>query len=155
MPRSGFRLSDFLASESVQLSLAATNKDDALAELISLLPINATNKRISLEILRQREAVGSTGIGSGVAIPHCRSATFSKLMVAFARSPKGIAFQSVDKKRVRLFFLIVSPPIEITNLYHTVLAAIVNLMREEHSRKRLLAAESASEVRTILADSVK
>lgn len=153
-PRPGVRLSTFLALESVKLNLAAGSKDEALEELISLLPIKQPAQRSALELLRQREAVGSTGIGMGVAIPHCRSATFGRLMVAFARSDKGLMFQSVDRRKVRLLFLIVSPPVEITGLYHPVLAAIVNLTKEEHNRKRLLEAESAAEVRTIFAETV-
>jgi PTS system nitrogen regulatory IIA component len=153
-PRPGARLSTFLAPESVKLDLAAGSKDEALEELIALLPIKDPAQRIALELLRQREAVGSTGIGMGVAIPHCRSATFARLMVAFARSEKGVMYQSVDRKKVRLFFLIVSPPVEITSLYHPVLAAIVNLTKEDHNRKRLLEAESAAEVRTIFSETI-
>jgi mannitol/fructose-specific phosphotransferase system IIA component (Ntr-type) len=90
----GVRLTDFLPPSAIQLELTATDKDEALEELISLLPINETDRRISLATLRQRETVGSTGVGMGVAIPHCRSTTFSKLTVAFGRSTKGIAFQA-------------------------------------------------------------
>lgn len=154
LQRSGQKLADFLAADAVELSMKATTKDEALAELISLLPITQTDRNITLATLGQREAIGSTGVGMGVAIPHCRSTTFAKLMIAFGRSPKGIAYQAVDKKKVRLFFLVVSPPIELTNFYHPVLAAIVNLTKEDHNRKRLLEAESLAEVRTILSEAV-
>ncbi|MFN0152041.1 MAG: PTS sugar transporter subunit IIA [bacterium] len=154
LQHTGVRLSDFLAADSVELSMKATTKEEALAELILLLPISQTDRNITLATLGQRESIGSTGVGMGVAIPHCRSTTFSKLMVAFGRSPKGVAYQAVDKKKVRLFFLVVSPPIELTNFYHPVLAAIVNLTKEDHNRNRLLEAESAAEVRTILSGAV-
>jgi mannitol/fructose-specific phosphotransferase system IIA component (Ntr-type) len=154
LARTGVRLADFLAPQAVHLEMAATTKDEALEELLSLIPLKDVDRRITLETLRQREAIGSTGVGMGVAIPHCRSSTFSKLLVAFGRSSKGVAYQSVDKKKVRLFFLVVSPPVELTNFYHPVLAAIVNLTKEEHNRKRLLDAESAAEVKTILTEAV-
>ena len=154
LARSGVRLADFLSPEAVQLEMAAATKEEALEELLALIPLKDVDRRITLETLRQREAIGSTGIGVGVAIPHCRSSTFSKLLVAFGRSSKGVVYQAVDKKKVRLLFLVVSPPVELTNFYHPVLAAIVNLTKEEHNRKRLLDAESAAEVRTILAEAV-
>ncbi len=144
------RLAEFLSPHSVSLSLKATEKPEILEELVSLLPLSDVDRRIALGILGQREAVGSTGIGMGVAIPHCRSAIFANLQIAFARSPRGIAYQAIDRKRVQLFFLVVSPPIEVTNQYHAVLAAIVNVTKDAHNRKRLLEAESAVEVRSIL-----
>jgi mannitol/fructose-specific phosphotransferase system IIA component (Ntr-type) len=153
LARTGVRLADFLSPQAVQLEMAAVTKDEALEELLALIPLKDVDRRITLETLRQREAIGSTGIGVGVAIPHCRSSTFSKLLVAFGRS-KGVAYQAVDKKKVRLFFLVVSPPVELTNFYHPVLAAIVNLTKEDRNRKRLLEAESAAEVKTILAEAV-
>ena len=154
LTRTGVRLADFLSPQAVHLEMAATTKDEALEELLALIPLKDVDRRITLETLRQREALGSTGVGMSVAIPHCRSSTFSKLLVAFGRSSKGVAYQSVDKKKVRLFFLVVSPPVELTNFYHPVLAAIVNLTKEEHNRKRLLDAESVAEVRTILMEAV-
>src|SRR5262245_50706988 len=147
---SSIRLPDFLSPRSVSLDLQASDKAQVLEELVSILPIGEPDRRITLNILGEREAVGSTGIGMGIAIPHCRSTIFAKLMLAFGRSSKGIPFQSVDRKRAQLFFLVVSPPVELANQYHAVLAAIVNIGKDAHSRKRLLEAESAAEVRVIL-----
>lgn len=153
-PAGDVRLIDFLSLESIGLALKATEKDAAFEELVVLLPLRAADRRVALEVLRQREAVGSTGIGLGVAIPHGRSTVFGRLMIAFGRSATGISCQAVDRKKVHLFFLIVSPPIEVTNLYHQVLASIVNATKDDHYRKRLLAAESAVEVRSILREAV-
>jgi len=149
---SSVRLIDFISAESIGLSLAATEKDHLFEEMIELLPLRQSERRLALEVLRQREAVGSTGIGMGIAIPHCRSTIFGRPMLAFGRSAKGITFQAVDRKKVHLVFLIVSPPVEVTNVYHRVLAAIVNATKEEHYRKRLLGAESIAEVRSILGE---
>jgi PTS system nitrogen regulatory IIA component len=153
-PADDVRLTDFLAPESIGLALGATEKDAAFEELVALLPLRAADRSIALEILRQREAVGSTGIGLGVAIPHGRSTIFGRLMIAFGRSLPGISFQAVDRKKVHLFFLIVSPPIEVANQYHQVLASIVSAAKDDHFRKRLLDAESAAEVRSILGEAV-
>jgi len=154
MKSSHVRLIDFLPAESIGLSLKATEKESAFEELVALLPLRHAERRLALEVLRQREAVGSTGVGMGVAIPHCRSTIFGRLMIAFGRSEEGLVFQSVDRKKVRLMFLIVSPPVEVTNLYHRVLAAIVSSTKDEHYRKRLLAAESVAEARSILSEAV-
>lgn len=148
------RLTDYLAPESIGLDIKATDKEGVFEEIVSLLPIRPTDRSVALEILRQREAIGSTGIGMGVAVPHCRSTIFPRMMVAFGRSQAGVPFQAVDRRKVHLFFLIVSPAVEVASNYHQVLAAIVNVAKEEHYRKRLLAAESAVEVRSILGEAV-
>lgn len=147
---SSVRLTDVLSTSSISLDLQSTEKPQVLEELVELLPIADANRRILLGALIHREEIGSTGIGMGVAIPHCRSTIVGNLTLAFGRSTKGITFQAVDRKRVQLFFLVVSPPIESTNQYHPVLAAIVNITKDAHARKRLLDAESPAEVRTIL-----
>jgi mannitol/fructose-specific phosphotransferase system IIA component (Ntr-type) len=121
---SSIRLPDFLLPRSISLDLRASDKAETLEELVSLLPIGEPHRRIALNILSEREAIG--------------------------RSSKGIPFQSVDRKRAQLFFLVVSPPIEVANQYHAVLAAIVNFGKDAHSRRRLLEAESPAEVRSIL-----
>jgi PTS system nitrogen regulatory IIA component len=140
------RISKYFTPNSIELSLRARTKKHVLSELVTLLPLEATSRNVLLEILRGREELGSTGIGKGVAIPHCRSAVLPDLMLAFGRSKKGIEFGSVDGKPVHLFFLIASPPIEVFNLYHPVLGKIVEVVREKKTRERLMEIEDPSEL---------
>jgi PTS system nitrogen regulatory IIA component len=135
------RISQYFSPHSIQLALRSKTKKHVLAELVGLLPVAATSKNVILEILRGREELGSTGIGKGVAIPHCRSAVLPQLMLAFGRSQKGIDFGAVDGKPVHLFFLIASPPIEVFNLYHPVLGKIVEVVRDKKTREQLMEVE--------------
>ena len=136
--KSEVRISQYFSPHSVPLSLRARTKKQVLSELVSFLPVETTTKSVILEILRGREDLGSTGIGKGVAIPHCRSAVLPELMLVFGRSKKGIDFGSIDGKPAHLFFLVASPPIEVFNLYHPVLGKIVQIVRDKKTREQLM-----------------
>jgi mannitol/fructose-specific phosphotransferase system IIA component (Ntr-type) len=143
-PKPEVRISRYFAPHSIQLALRSRTKKHVLSELVSLLPVEAASKNVILEILRGREELGSTGIGKGVAIPHCRSAVLPDLMLVFGRSKRGIDFDSVDGKPVHMFFLIASPPIEVFNLYHPVLGKIVEVVRDKKTREQLMEVEDSA-----------
>jgi fructose-specific phosphotransferase system IIA component len=103
-----------------------------------------------LEVLRQREALGSTGIGKGIAIPHARSTMVAERAVLLARSVKGVEFDSVDGNPVHLCFLIVAPPTEQDPIYLQLLAEIVKAVRLAPARKRILEAQDVDSIRTII-----
>ena len=103
-----------------------------------------------LEVLRQREALGSTGIGKGIAIPHARSTVVAERAVLLARSVKGVEFDSVDGNPVHLCFLIVAPPTEQDPIYLQLLAEIVKAVRLAPARKRILEAQDVDSIRTII-----
>ena len=92
-----------------------------------------------------REKLGSTGIGKGVAIPHAKTEKASKLTVAFGVSKKGIDFKSLDDENVNLFFVFASPNKD-SHIYLKVLARISRLIREEEFRERLYNCKTAEEV---------
>lgn len=130
-------LSDYIDQSSIELDLKARTKDAVIEELVGLLGIEKEGRHIALELVRSREALGSTGIGKGIAIPHLRSTIFPRIMVAYGRAPKGVKFDAVDKKPVHHFFLVASPPIDPSNLYHPILAKIVQLVQGAKNRKKL------------------
>lgn len=110
------KFSRLFGAKNVLLELNATTKDDALSEIIEFLEKNevldtkaATG---ALKAVKEREKIGSTGIGGGVAIPHAKSKAVSERVVALARSADGLDFHSVDGEPVHILFLIVSPPDE-------------------------------------------
>ena len=93
---------------------------------------------MSFKMLKRRENLVSTGIGRGIAIPHCRSLVVNKLRVAFGRKKEGVDFKAIDEKPVKFFFLIVAPPLEDSNQYLPVLGKIAQFSKEPDVPGRLL-----------------
>ena len=104
-------LKDFFSPDAVTLSLRGGSKDEVLAELVGLLRMDERSAGTLLRIIQRRENLGSTGIGRGIAIPHCRSLVVNRLRLAFGHRIQGIEFQAIDSKPVSNFFLIVAPPL--------------------------------------------
>jgi mannitol/fructose-specific phosphotransferase system IIA component (Ntr-type) len=144
------KLTDFLTTDSIDLDLKAENKDEVLQRLVSLLPISEKTWETLVKMLKKRERLGSTGIGKGVAIPHGRSLLINRLMLAVARSKEGIDFDSVDGQPSQLFFLIMAPPLEVSNLYLPTLGKIAQISREKENRDLLASAETEEELIEIL-----
>jgi PTS system nitrogen regulatory IIA component len=119
-----------LSPERVNLNLAASTKDEVLEELTNLLAIDAKARRILIATLKKREALGSTGVGNGIAIPHCRSLVVDRMSLAVGRSANGVDFGAHDKKKVYYFFLIVAPPQDAANQYLITLGKIAQVTRE-------------------------
>jgi PTS system nitrogen regulatory IIA component len=132
-------LREFFAEDAIQLELAGSTKDDILKELIGLLRLPEKDEAMLFKMLKRRENLGSTGIGRGIAIPHCRSLVVSKLRVAFGRKTAGVDFKAIDDKPVHFFFLIVAPPLEVSNQYLPVLGKIAQFSKEADVPERLLA----------------
>jgi PTS system nitrogen regulatory IIA component len=134
-------------------NLAAREKEGALRELVRV--IADAEKQIDeermLETLLEREALGSTGIGEGVAIPHGKSKTVRKLLASFGRSVPGLDFQAMDGKPTHLFFLLVAPE-DSAGIHLKALARISRLMKDASFRKRLLEAETGEEIFSIFAE---
>ena len=110
----------------------------SLKELISLLKLDDKSEGMLFKMLKRRENLGSTGIGRGIAIPHCRSLVVNKLRVAFGRKTEGVDFRAIDEKPVNFFFLIVAPPLEVSNQYLPVLGKIAQFSKEPDVPQRLL-----------------
>ena len=136
------RLSEFFNPEAIALSLRAGSKDEMLAEMVGLLKTDERSAGTLLRILQRRENLGSTGVGRGIAIPHGRSLVVSRLRLAFGYKPGGIEFQAIDSRPVCGFFLIVAPPLEISNQYLPVLGRIAQFAKEPDVPERLSALRS-------------
>lgn len=131
-------LRQFFTEDAIKLELESTTKDDVLKELISLLGLDEKSEGMLYKMLKRRENLGSTGIGRGIAIPHCRSLVVNKLRVAFGRKTQGVDFKAIDEKPVNFFFLIVAPPLEVSNQYLPVLGKIAQFSKEPDVPQRLL-----------------
>jgi PTS system nitrogen regulatory IIA component len=135
-------LRDFFSPDVIKQRLQGTTKDEILKELISLLALDEKSDGMLYKMLKRRENLGSTGIGRGIAIPHCRSLVVSRLRVAFGRKPEGIDFKAIDDKPVYNFFLIVAPPLEVSNQYLPVLGKVAQFAKEPDVPERLAQLES-------------
>jgi mannitol/fructose-specific phosphotransferase system IIA component (Ntr-type) len=131
------KLSEILSPERVNLDLKAKTKAEVLRELVKLLRLSAPAQRNLTSTLLAREELGSTGVGEGIAIPHCRSLIVSELVVAVGRSRTGINFQSMDSKRANLFFLIVASPVGDPSQYLIALGKIAQVASRLAKDKRL------------------
>jgi nitrogen PTS system EIIA component len=138
-------LKDFFSPDAVTLSLRGASKDEVLAELVGLLRLDERSAGTLLRIIQRRENLGSTGIGRGIAIPHCRSLVVNHLRLAFGRRNEGIEFQAIDGKLVSNFFLIVAPPLEISNQYLPVLGKIAQFANKPDVPDRLSTLKSADD----------
>ncbi len=143
-------LREFFSEDAIKLELDGTTKDDILKELIGLLGLDERSDQMLFKMLKRRENLGSTGIGRGIAIPHCRSLVVSKLRVAFGRKRSGMDFKAIDDQPVQFFFLIVAPPLEVSNQYLPVLGKIAQFSKEADVPDRLLALQSPAEFMALL-----
>jgi len=138
---------DILVRDAVILDLGVRTKRDVLAEMAAALA--KVEPRIEadrlLEVLLEREALQSTGIGEGVAIPHGKMPGLDRLVAAFARSSEGIDFESIDGQPTHHFFLLVVPE-HSGGQYLKALARISRFFRNAAFRQRLADAESLEQV---------
>lgn len=143
-------LREFFTEDSVSLDLQGETKDEILKELIALLGLDDKSQAILYKMLKRRENLGSTGIGKGIAIPHCRSLVVNRLRVAFGRKKQGVDFRAIDEQPVYNFFLIVAPPLEVSNQYLPVLGKIAQFSKEPDVAQRLEGLGSGKEFLALL-----
>jgi len=142
---------DVLSDESIQTTLAATEKLGVLEELT--LPMARTARlehRAIVGVLLEREQLGSTGIGGGVGIPHGKLVELEKPLLGFGLSQAGVEFDAIDQMPVHLFFILLTPS-NATGTHLGLLARISRLLKDEAVKKRLLQADSPDAVRFIIA----
>jgi nitrogen PTS system EIIA component len=137
------RLEQILKLEYLNENMQARSKTEALAELSEMVTKGRLklNKSQIFDVLQQREKLGSTGIGDGVAIPHGKISDLEELILAFGRSKSGVPFDSIDGKPVHLFFLLLAPE-NCTGQHLKALAKISKMLKTGNFRKKLLDAKS-------------
>lgn len=145
-------ISELLKENFIDLNLEVSNKHEAIDRLSGLLTgsgkVNDRNHFVKAVL--EREKLGSTAIGAGIAIPHARANTVNEVSIAFARSGDGIDFNSVDGDPVHLIFLLAAP-IESGSLYLKLLARISRLLRYQDLIEDLKKATTKEEVIKIIA----
>ena len=146
------RLADFLEPSSTSFDLAGEDRDSAFGSLVALLQLNEKSATTIHRQLIRREILGSTGYGSGIAIPHCRTLAVARLRLAFGVHRHGVSMNAMDGNPVRVFFLIVAPPMEVSNQYLPLLGRIAQLVREPEVPPLLASLASYDDLRRLLSE---
>ncbi len=147
------KILDILPKEAIIPELQARTKTEVLEELTGALLHQKPDldRRRLLEVLLERERLGSTGIGDGIAIPHGKLKELDQLALSFGRSTPGIDFESMDGKPAHLFFLLVAPE-NCAGIHLRALAKIARLLKNNSVRTRLSAAKTPEEIRAIIGE---
>lgn len=147
------KIIDLLAPASILPNLQAGNKRNVLEELAKpLVPgPDELSLQTVLDVLLDRERLGSTGIGDNVAIPHGKLPQLSRLMLSFGRSVKGVDFDSMDGKPSHLFFMLLAP-VNSAGLHLKALAKISRMLMNQTFRDNLIKAKGAEELYRFIAE---
>jgi len=147
------RLSEIFSPDFIIDDLKATDKKAVLEELTQIITERETHldKAKLLHVLSEREKLGSTGIGDGVALPHGKLKGLDKMLISFGRSRNGLDFDSIDNKPAYLFFLLLAPE-DAAGIHLKSLAKISKMLKNGNFRRRLIEAKSKEEIYTIIID---
>lgn len=147
------KLGDYLAPSAVLADLGATTKAEVLAEMVA--PLAAVHPELDPEtagrVLMERERLGTTGIGDGIAIPHGKLSGLQDIVLAVGRSATGVSFDSLDNEPCRIFFLVLAPA-DAAGQHLRLLAHISRLLKSQDFRAALLAASDHDALWRLLAD---
>lgn len=141
------QITDMFEKDYIIEELKATSKRAVLAELseIFIRDQKGLAPGAMVEVLLEREKLGSTGIGDGIAIPHGKLKGLDRLVISFGRSRQGIDFDAIDGKPVHIFFLLMAPE-SSTGQHLKALAKISRMLKDPDFRNGLLEARSAEEI---------
>jgi PTS system nitrogen regulatory IIA component len=147
------KISDILHPDAVVERLNAVTKKEALLELVG--PLSRLQEGLDgdrmVDVLLDREKLGSTGVGEGIAIPHGKISDLSDVIVSFGRSARGVDFEAMDGKPVHLFFLLMAPE-GCAGAHLKALAKISRMLKDISFRHRLMEAKSAAELYKLIVE---
>ena len=145
------KLSDSLDEKLILPKLKSTTKSTVLREFTALIKKNGHIKNMEdvYDALMEREKQTSTGIGRGIAIPHCKLKCIDRVIVALGRSKKGIDYKSIDSQPVNIFFVILSP-VSMDDQHIKTLSSISKLLKHIHVNNAIMCAKTAREIMDII-----
>jgi PTS system nitrogen regulatory IIA component len=145
------KLSDALAADRIELNLKSTKKLEAIEEMVSLITRSVTivDPKDLIKRILDQEAIKSTGVEKGVAIPHARFDEIDGVIAALGIVRSDLDFQSLDDKPVHLIFLILSS-VASMSAYLSVLGRTARIFHEETMREQVMAARTADEVMELI-----
>lgn len=149
----GMKLSEIFKPQSVIHDLKAHDKKGVLEELSQVITEQekSLNKGTLLQVLLERERLGSTAIGDGVALPHGKLRELDKLLISFGRSIDGLDFDSIDEQPAYLFFLLLAPE-NSAGMHLKFLAKMSRMLKDGNFRQRLMGAKTREEIYKIIID---
>ena len=149
------QIMDFLSKKAIVMDIKSTKKPDVIRELVdTLIEAGDIDKRCRnklIDALMAREALGSTAIGQGIAIPHAKSDCVTKLVAAFGLSKKGVDFDSLDGELIYIFFLLLAPQ-DSAGPHLKALARISRLLKDKYFRDTLRTCEDDKAVVKIVTE---
>jgi nitrogen PTS system EIIA component len=145
-------LAEFFSPDTISVDLQGRGKDEILAELVGLLRLDERASDTLLRMLQRRETLGSTGVGRGIAIPHCRSLVVSRVRLAYGHHQQGVEYQAIDNRPVFDFFRIVAPPLEVSNQYLPILGKIAQFAKDADIPERLAGLRTADDFLRLLGE---
>lgn len=130
------KLAEYLDKDLIISDLSARTKSEVLAELVSPLPARHPHLDVSrvIQVLMDREKLGTTGIGDGIAIPHGKLDNLDQILVIVGRSREGVDFASLDRKPASIFFAVLAPS-SVVGLHLKLLATVSRLLKDESFRQ--------------------
>ncbi|KPJ56072.1 MAG: PTS fructose transporter subunit IIA [Planctomycetes bacterium DG_58] len=149
------RLLDFLAAEATVAELQAVEKEDVIEELVGRLvsagKLNKRHAKVVTKAILEREALGSTGVGGGIAVPHAKHSSVKQIIGCLGRSKKGVDFAAIDGEPVYLVFLLISPS-DQPGPHLKALEHISVVLRDENFSRFLTRAKDNEELVSLLAE---
>lgn len=141
------KITEFLDIKGIKLDLEAGEKSEILKELVDVLATvkDIGDKKVIVKALMERESLGSTGIGQGIAIPHGKTEKVKELVSVLAVSKKGVNFEALDGEPVYIFFLLVAPK-DAAGPHLKALAQISRMLRDTYFCDLLRRCETAEQV---------
>jgi fructose-specific phosphotransferase system IIA component len=145
------KISEVLDPKAIKIGLVATTKEESLKELVGILSEveNIGDSKSILKALVERESLGSTGIGQGIAIPHGKTDKVSRLVAVLGISKHGVNFDALDGEPVYIFFLLVAPK-ETAGPHLKALAQISRLLRDSYFCELIRKCKTEQEVFTLI-----
>jgi PTS system nitrogen regulatory IIA component len=139
-----------LNRETILTDMKAKDKKEVLEELVGSVSRSAdVDRKEMVKVLMERERLGSTGIGGGIAIPHGKLKTLKTLILNVGVSQRGVDFESIDNRPAHIFFLLITPE-DSTSLHLKILARISKMLKNDVFKEKLLQAASSDEIFNIL-----
>jgi len=145
------KIQDILSQECTRAALASTTKEEVIRELSDMMTKTHTNVDVEKlhDILVEREKLGSTGIGNGVAILHGKVSDLETIVTGFGRSVPGIPFDAQDGEPVHLFFVLIAPK-NSASLHLKAMARLSRLLKDAHFRSHLFESDTAEKIYNII-----
>lgn len=146
------KILDFLPPETILTRMEAIDKSGAIEEIsIPVADFTGIDNKEIIRVIHERERLGSTGIGGGIAIPHGKLAGLDRLVMGFGRSEHGVEFESLDGKPIFIFLLLLSPD-NSTGLHLRLLARVSKLLKDDALKDALINVDKPEDVLRIIGD---